>query len=159
MVEPARFMHSQCAPQQCVKNACLLSFSRGLNEHPFTWNPPTMEVESKIHLSSPIISLPLLKFFYQFLCYQFRSYFFYSHKISANNLYFVIKRGKNLVIGFKENEWSDGKLSVERGNSFYQYIFQIFIFLNKKFLSLEGSRVLKKLTRKTRVFFIFSIRK
>lgn len=35
------------------------------------------------------------------------------------------------------------------------YIFQIFIFLNKKFSPLEGSRVLKKLTRKTRVFFYF----
>lgn len=115
-----------------------------------------MEVESNSLIFSDYFST-LIKIF--LLVSVLRSYFFYSHKISANNLYFVIKRGKNLVIGFKENEWSDGKLSVERGNSFYQYIFQIFIFLNKKFLSLEGSRVLKKLTRKTRVFFIFSIRK
>lgn len=60
------------------------------------------------------------------------------------NFIIVIKREKewNLVIGFefKENEWSDGKLSVESGNSFYQYIFQIFIFLNKKFLPLHGGR-------------------
>lgn len=52
---------------------------------------------------------------------------------------------------------SDGKLTVERGNNFYQlYPPNIYFFEIKNFYRCtKGSRVLKKLTRKTRVFFLF----